>query len=126
MLTGTEQASSSASETKRVHANVNFSAATAEPAAMQHAHGKKQHLSAGAALESALSRIDARNRPGSKAASLSCTMRSTMKSTGRSIQSGHNSTMQGTSGRQMSRLASTRKLEKEQVERAERIRARNL
>lgn len=54
-------------------------------------------------------------------------MKGTMKSTGCSVQSVNNAILQpsATMGRQMTRLA-TRKLEKEQAERAERIRAHNL
>jgi len=109
---------------------VNFSEATAEPA-NQHAHAKKQAVSAAASLEAALSRIaDAGNRLGGKVPSISCSMKSTMKSTtrstSRSVQPASHATMQRATARQMSRLKSTRQLELEQAERAERIKAHNL
>ncbi|DBA76506.1 TPA: hypothetical protein ACH3X2_008566 [Trebouxia sp. C0005] len=127
---GTGQSGSSAAEPKHSHANVNFSTAIAEPA-NQHAHAKRQAVSAAASLEAALSRIsDAGNRPGSKVPSMPCTMKSTMKSTmrstSRSVQPASHTTMQRATARQMSRLKSTRRLELEQAERAERIRAHNL
>ncbi|KAL0031643.1 hypothetical protein WJX77_011345 [Trebouxia sp. C0004] len=124
---GTGQTGSSAAEPKHSRSNVNFSTATAEPA-NQHAHGKKQAVSAAASLDAALSRIsDAGNRPGSKVPSMSCTMKSTMKSTMRSTsRTVQPATMQRATTRQMSRLKSTRQLKLEQAERAERMRAHNL
>ncbi|DBB10579.1 TPA: hypothetical protein ACH3X3_007097 [Trebouxia sp. C0006] len=128
--TGTGQTGSNAAEPKHSRSNVNFSKATAEPA-NQHAHAKKQAVSAAASLEAALSRIsDAGNRPGGKVPSTSCSMKSTMKSTMRStirsVQPASHATMQHATARQMSRLKSTRQLEVEQAEGAERIKAHNL
>ena len=109
--------------------SVSFSAAVREPISRDLAPSKIQPTAAGAALELALSKIsDTNHRPFSKASAMSGTMRSTMTSTSRSLQSVHSSNMQhaATISRQKSRLASTRKLEQEQAERAELIRARNL
>lgn len=67
--------------------------------------------------------------PGSKAAcDTPCTSKATMKSTSGSVRASGKTTVQHTdkAPQQASRLASTRRLEKEQAERAERIRAANL
>lgn len=86
--------------------------------------------SAGAALEAALTKIsDTGHMPSNKApCDLSRTSKSTMKSTSHSVGLAGKTTVQQTNkaAQQALRLASTRRLEKEQAERAERIRAANL
>ena len=81
---------------------------------------------AGAALEAALTRIsDSGHVPGNKAP---CDMSRTSKSTSRSVGPAAKTAVQQTdkAAQQALRLASTSRLEKEQAERAERIRAANL
>lgn len=86
--------------------------------------------SAGAALEAALTKIsDTGRMPGSKIApEMSGTLRSTLKSTCSSVQSGGKAVPQlvDRKAQQAARLASTKRLEKDLAERAEHIRAENL
>ena len=86
--------------------------------------------SAGAALEAALTRIsDTGHVPANKApCDMSRTSKSTMKGTFHSVGPAGKTALQQSdkAAQQALRLASTRRLEQEQAERAERIRAANL
>ena len=105
-------------------------AAVSNSTSSQHAHDKGHAMSAGAALEAALTQIsDSGLQPGSRLGTeMSCTARSTTKSTNGALPSAGKPTVHHNQARakQAARLASTIRLEKEQAERAEHIRADNL